>query len=247
MIKKGLPRPGELVIAEVVSINPNSVIVKLKEYEGEGLIHISEVSSGWIKDIRRFVKIGQEIVGKVLRSHDGILLSMKRVSQQEGAGKIKNYRLELRAEKLIEMAGQSLGLSPKQTHDEIGDLILDKFGSFYEVFKLGVNKPQQLKKHIPDKWIDIIIDLAKKNIAKKEFELRARLFLSSTKSDGIVHIKDVLKRAEKSGLGITYISAPEYLIKYPTKDPKKGLKELESKLEKIVSESELARFEIIDQ
>lgn len=247
MIKKGLPRQGELVIAEVVNINPNSVIVKLKEYDAEGLIHISEVSSGWIKDIRRFVKIGQEIVAKVLRSHDGISLSMKRVSSQEGAGKIKNYRLELRAEKLIELAGQSLGLSPKQTYDEIGELILEKFGSFYEVLKLGVNKPQQLKKHIPDKWIDIIIDVAKKNITKKEFELRARLFLSSTNPDGILHIKDVLKKAEKSGLNITYISAPEYLIKYPTKDPKKGLKELELRLEKVVSEAESAHFEIIDQ
>ncbi len=247
MIKKGLPRPGELVIAEVVSINPNSVIVKLKEYDAEGLIHISEVSSGWIKDIRRFVKTGQEIVAKVMRSHDGVSLSMKRVSSQEGSGKIKNYRLELRAEKLIELAGQSLGLSTEQTYEEIGELILEKFGSFYEVFKLGVNKPHHLKKHIPDKWIDIITDLAKKNIAKKAFELRARLFVSSTKPDGINEIKELLKKAEKSGLGITYISAPEYLIKYPTKDPKKGLKELEDKLDKVVSEAEFAKYEIIDQ
>ena len=129
----------------------------------------------------------------------------------------------------------------------MAEMILDKFGSFNGVFKLAINKPQQLKKHLPDDWLNAITEIAKKNFAKKEFEMKARLFIQTTKSDGIKFIKESLKKAEKSGLGITYISAPEYLIKYKTKDPKKGIKEFEEKLQKIVSESEDARYEIIDK
>ncbi|MBI5332878.1 MAG: S1 RNA-binding domain-containing protein [Candidatus Aenigmarchaeota archaeon] len=245
MIKKGRPNPRELVIATVEKVNPNSVFVKLKEYDAEGMIHISEVSSGWIKDIRHFVKIGQEIVAKVLNNDREVLLSMKRVSSQEKNSKIKNYRLEQRAEKLLEMAGQLLGYSAEKAMNEIGNMIIEKFGSIYIVFKLSVEKPEQLRKHMPDEWINVITEVAKKNIAQKEFELKARLFIRTTEPDGIKKIKDALKKAEKSGLSITYITAPEYLVKYSTKTPKKGMREFESKIQKITSSIE-GRYEMIE-
>ena len=245
MIKKGFPRQGELVIATIVKVNPNSVFVKLKEYDAEGMIHISEVSSGWIKDIRRFVKADQEIVAKVLRGDRELLLSMKRVSSHEQNSKIKNYRLEQRAEKLLEMAGQILGYSGEEIRKEMYDLILEKFGSLYIVFKLAVEKPDHLKKNLSDEWINAITEIPKKNIAQKEFELKARLFIKTTEPDGVKKIKDVLKKAKKTGLKIAYISAPEYLVKYSTMSPKKGIKEMENRLQKITSSIE-ARYEIIE-
>ena len=47
-------------------------------------------------------------------------------------------------------------------------------------------------------------------------------------------------------IDVTYISAPEYLMKYKTKDPKKGMKEFEEKLKTIVSEAEEASYNIIE-
>ena len=44
--RRGLPQPGELVIVKISKINPHSAFAYLEEYGTEGMIHISEVSSG---------------------------------------------------------------------------------------------------------------------------------------------------------------------------------------------------------
>jgi len=58
----GFPRQGELVIAKVVNVGPYSAFAELEDYEHTGMIHISEVSSGWVRDIRRYVKTGDTVI-----------------------------------------------------------------------------------------------------------------------------------------------------------------------------------------
>ena len=63
----GWPDPGELVVAKVDEIEDFGVFADLEEYEDKrGLIHISEVASGWIKNVRDHVREGQIVVCKVL-------------------------------------------------------------------------------------------------------------------------------------------------------------------------------------
>ncbi|MCL7418138.1 MAG: S1 RNA-binding domain-containing protein, partial [Halalkalicoccus sp.] len=63
----GWPTPGELVVGKIESIEDFGVFVDLEEYEDkQGLIHISEVASGWIKNVRDHVREGQTAVCKVL-------------------------------------------------------------------------------------------------------------------------------------------------------------------------------------
>ena len=84
-----------------------------------------------------------------------------------------------------------------------------------------------------------------KSIELKEFEFKAKIFLKSFKPDGINNIKSILKSAKKMNLDVRYIAAPEYMVKYKTKDAKKGEKEFINKLDKIVDMAEEATFEII--
>jgi translation initiation factor 2 subunit 1 len=65
--KTGLPEESELVLCTVTKVLPNSVFVTLDEYGIDGLIHISEVSPGRIRNIRDFVKEGKKVVCKILR------------------------------------------------------------------------------------------------------------------------------------------------------------------------------------
>ncbi|MFB6087147.1 MAG: S1 RNA-binding domain-containing protein, partial [Haloarculaceae archaeon] len=63
----GWPDTGELVVGEVDEIADFGVFVDLDEYEDKrGLVHISEVASGWIKNVRDHVREGQTVVAKVL-------------------------------------------------------------------------------------------------------------------------------------------------------------------------------------
>ncbi|MHA2398111.1 MAG: hypothetical protein ACXADU_04385 [Promethearchaeota archaeon] len=59
------PKEGEFVVAKVTDIENQYVYVDLIDFEGlpseetaRGMIHISEISSRWIKNIRTFVRPG---------------------------------------------------------------------------------------------------------------------------------------------------------------------------------------------
>jgi len=50
------PEAGELVVATVERIADYGAYVMLDEYGREGLLHISEISSTWVKNIRDFIR-----------------------------------------------------------------------------------------------------------------------------------------------------------------------------------------------
>jgi predicted RNA-binding protein with RPS1 domain len=53
MNKKEFPEVGELVIGDVTDVFPYGAFVKLDEYDKVGMIHIKEISSAWVKNIRK--------------------------------------------------------------------------------------------------------------------------------------------------------------------------------------------------
>ena len=61
------PEVGDLVVATVRRIVDYGAYVHLDEYGKEGLLHISEISSSWVRNIRDHVREGQKVVLKVLR------------------------------------------------------------------------------------------------------------------------------------------------------------------------------------
>ena len=62
--KEGFPEEEELVLCTVLSVYHHSVFVKLDEYDKKGLIHISEVSPGRIRNIRDYVVEGKKLYVK---------------------------------------------------------------------------------------------------------------------------------------------------------------------------------------
>ena len=56
---------GKVVEATVTGIEPYGIFVSLDEYYS-GLIHISEISHGFVKDVHDFVKIGDIIYTEII-------------------------------------------------------------------------------------------------------------------------------------------------------------------------------------
>lgn len=246
--KRGMPSEGELVICRITKINPNSAFAHMEEYDKEGMIHISEIAHGWVRDIRQHVKIGQTGVAKVLRIDDRtISLSIKRVDENQMNQKTKEYNLENKAERLLQIAAEKLGKNLEQAYEEVGFLLQEKFGSVYEGFRTALTAADNLKKRgIPEKWIPVLKETAEKNIEQKEFEFRARLLINTYKPDGISIIKSMLKKAEAAGLEVRYIAAPEYLVKYRTKNAKKGERFIAEKLEELAKTRDAeVKFEVL--
>ncbi len=221
MKKSGTPKRGEIVIGKVERITPYSVIVKLLEYDYSGMVHISEVSSGWVKDIRHYVRVGETIVAKVMKNDRSYLsLSMKRVSKNQKAEKIKEYNLERRAEKMFSIVAKDM-----HGKEKVMKTIIENFGSVYKVFEMAAKKPAiVIKKGIPEEWTEKMGEFFRNNVKQKTFEFKCIVEVSSTEPDGVDKIKKILMSLEKLGTEVIYISSPKYLMRFSTSNPKEGEK-----------------------
>ena len=79
-------KEGSIVRGKVTGIQPYGAFVQLSD-ECQGLIHISELSDGYVKDIRDFVNIGQYIDVKILKfdsDNRQARLTLKGISNYSG-------------------------------------------------------------------------------------------------------------------------------------------------------------------
>ena len=93
---EGGPSEGELVVAVVREVKQNGAYVDLDEYDGiEGFIFIGEIASGWVKNIRAFVRPGQRLICKVMRTrkdNKSLELSLKSVSEERKRDRLAQWK-----------------------------------------------------------------------------------------------------------------------------------------------------------
>jgi len=83
---------GQLVIGTVKNVKPYALFLSF-ENGSEGLLHISEISDGYIRDIEKYGSIGDQIKVKILTidEKNGFLrVSYKQVPQEESFSTHKN-------------------------------------------------------------------------------------------------------------------------------------------------------------
>ncbi|MEH7439083.1 S1 domain-containing post-transcriptional regulator GSP13 [Neobacillus drentensis] len=103
---------GSIVTGKVTGIQPYGAFVALDE-NTQGLVHISEITHGYVKDINEHLKVGDEIKVKVLsvdESAGKIGLSIRATEeapvQQQQAVKAKKPRKRQAAAIIPEADGQ---------------------------------------------------------------------------------------------------------------------------------------------
>jgi len=177
------------------------------------------------------LRIGELVVAKVIKLDEIPMLSIKRVKREEKRTKLREYELEKRARKLLQIL---LGRSgSKESQKEIEQKLRESFGSVTEAFKVAKKRVEILEKEIGRELAGLMKEGADELFKRKEVEFRAELRLQSLAPDGIDVIKQVLSKAESNGLKVSYISAPRYLVKYSSRDPKRGEKNFLQKLKEV--------------
>lgn len=92
---------GSVITGKVTGIQPYGAFVSLDE-NTQGLVHISEVTHGYVKDINEFLKVGDEVNVKVLSIDENagkIGLSIRATEEapaQPEAAKAKNLVLNVK-------------------------------------------------------------------------------------------------------------------------------------------------------
>src|SRR3990170_4529751 len=240
------PEEAELVVCTVKEVKNFGGFVTLDEYESkEGFIHIAEVSSGWIKYIRDYVREGQKLVCKVLRvdrDKGHIDLSLKAVNEHQKREKIQEWKNEQKAEKLLAISAERLGITIDEVWDRFGYDLLDKFGSLYRPFEESVMDENTLASEgFTDPWVQTFVQVAKENIVPPAVSIDGYLEITNPRPDGAVHIEEALLKAVKED-GVTvkvqYIGAPRYRLVVRAPDYKTAEEEIQKAAAKVLKHLE---------
>ncbi|MFC2174649.1 translation initiation factor IF-2 subunit alpha [archaeon] len=211
------PEPQELVVCRVKSLKGYGAFVDLLEYKKEGFIHISQIASGWIKNIRSHIGEGQIRVGLVTnvdREKNMIDVSLRKVSDNQEKRRMSQYKRAKRADKLFERAANELKEDPVESYTKIAEPLKVEFGDLYSGFEAisanGADAVKSLK--LPKKWVDHLVQLAEENVTAPEVTITRKLTLVSYAPDGVKSVRSALTALQKGGVTVTYVSAPEYLL-----------------------------------
>ncbi|MFC6874491.1 translation initiation factor IF-2 subunit alpha [Halobellus marinus] len=236
----GWPESGELVVGEVDEITDFGVFVDLDEYENKrGLCHISEVASGWIKNVRDHVREGQTVVAKVLdvdESAQQIDLSIKDVNEHQRKEKIQEWKNQQKADNWMEIAfGEDID---DERYSAIANAILADFETLYDGFETAaIHGTDALEDvDLDDEEVDAIVQTARQNVSVPYVNVTGYVDLRCPTGDGVDRIKEALQAAEgdddevpeEIDLEVTYVGAPEYRIRVQAPDYKTAEDALES-------------------
>ena len=234
--KTGFPEESELVICTVTKVNPNSVFVNLDEFDKSGLVHISEVSPGRIRNIRDYVKEGKVIVCKVLSVNQDkghIDLSLRRVTESQRRMKVNEMKQEQKAEKIIEFIAKKQKKDFKSMFKEVAAKLMGSYDSVHEGFEDVVLGNASLEKlGIEAKTAKELETLIRQRITKPEVEIKGNFKLKSYEGNGVEIVKQALKLV-KAG-EVFYKGAGTYGLSIKAEDYKKAEKALTGCVDKVV-------------
>ncbi len=246
MKRKEYPEEGEFVVGTVVNVQNYGAFVSLDEYPNkEGFIHIAEIASGWVKRIRNHIKERQKVVCKVLHvdeSKGHIDLSLKRVNEHQKREKIKEWKNNQKAEKLLEMLASRLGKTVEECYEEFADALIDKFGSLYAAFEETAYDPGILEQEgFTGEWVKEFQTLAQENITIPFVEITGYVNIASPLPDGVNHIRNALLKGEESEyedveIKIHYIGGGQHSLSVKAPDYKIAEEELRKAVERIENE-----------
>jgi translation initiation factor 2 subunit 1 len=243
--KPDWPEIGDLVIATVEEVTDFGAYVKLDEYDKKGLLHISEISSSWIRNIRDFIREGQKVVLKVLRvdaEKGHIDLSLRRVTKRERIEKIMVWKTDRKAETLLRSVAEKTGLSIDEVYEKAGAPMEKEYGlyeGFEKVVKDGASALTKIG--VPEDLATVIVEIAKERMHVPMVKVKGVVELRTTNPEGVRIIKEAFlnaKKAEKSREGkvrFYVIAAPKYCIEVMAENYKSAEAVLQRVSENIIS------------
>jgi translation initiation factor 2 subunit 1 len=239
------PEVGDLVIATIEIVTDYGAYAKLDEYNKRGLLHVSEISSSWIRNIRDFVREGQKVVLKVLRvdlEKGHIDLSLRRVTKREKIEKIKSWKKERKADALLRGVAEKVGLPVEEVYEKAGAAIDVKYG-LYEGFEKAVKEGTEVltKIGVPEDLAKAFTEVAQERIHIKMVMVKGTLEIRCSKPNGVKLIQESFlnaKKAEKArdaNIRFYVVAAPKYSVEVMADNWKRAEEVLQKVAQEVVT------------
>lgn len=225
LVKKGYPEEDEFVLCTITNIQYHCVFAKLDEYDNKsGMIHISEIASGRIRNIREYVREGKKVVCKVLRislDKGHIDLSLRRVNDAQRRIKTNEIKQQQSAEKIIELVAKTKKIKPLALLNKLYKAVLTEYPSIYACFEDVVREDANLAKLGLEKDLAREVEsVVRQRVKPPEIHIAGDIYLSSFDSNGLDLIKKALAKAKATNVTIKYKAAGTYTIDAQGEDPK---------------------------
>jgi translation initiation factor 2 subunit 1 len=223
------PEVGDLVVATVTRVVDYGAYVKLDEYPGvEGLIHISEIASTYVKNIRVHVRQGQKLALKVLRvstQRAQVDLSLRRVTGREKSEKMLEWKKVKKADSIIKGAAERLKVGEEDL-TKVRAIIDEKFDNPYDAFEETIDEGEETftKLGMSEDWAKALTEVARSKIRLEKAKVIGTVELTCVKTAGVEAIKQALRGAKKvkktrgTSIKIYAIGSPRYRLEVRSKE-----------------------------
>ncbi len=240
------PETGEMVVATVSRIESYGAYVTLDEYDNkEALLHISEISSRWVRNIRNHVRENQKVVLQVLRvdpSKGQVDLSLRRVNKDDRRKKIEQWKKNRKGETLLKQAATDLKMTPEDLFNEISPKLNEVNLNLYDALEQAAKKGAKVftDAGVKEKTADALSNVAKDKIVVKGVTVQGVFEVTAMGSRGIEEIKELFQGLKELGdetesvINIYALGSPKYRVEVTAEDYKKA----EFALDRVVKQAE---------
>ena len=230
------PKRDEIVLARVTKVLNYGVFLDLVEYPGvQGFVHISQVASSWVKNIRSVVKENEMRAAQVTHfdvEKKQVDLSFNRVSDAIQKQRIEAYKNAQKNHRLMEM----LSKEQKKPFSEVEKLVvqplMEYYGSLQDAFADIAKDGAKAAVGVSKEWVVPLTDLVQKNIVVPKKIIRGTLSLSTLAPNGVELIRQALLKAKSSAKGadleLFYEGSGKYAVKITSDDFKTAEKVLKA-------------------
>lgn len=244
LLKEGYPEENDLVICTVTRIQHHSVFCTLDEYENKsGMLHISEISAGRVRNITEYVREGKTIVCKVLSidpEKGYIDLSLRRVTEAQKKAKAMSIKKHQTAMKIVGAAATAADMETQKLWDEL-ETKKGEYESVFDLFQAFVESNAALP--LSGKTKTTVEKVVLERLKPASVVIKGQLELTTYEPNGVALIHEAF--ADAPNLDANYLGGGKYGIQVTAKDYKKAeailkadldalTKRLEKKSDKLV-------------
>ena len=229
---KNPPKEGDYVLCTVNNIVNHSVFVTMEEYGNlSGMIHISEISPGRIRNIREFVVEGKKIICMVLRirqDRNQFELSLRRAQVNKRRAKLEEIKNEETAEKIIEITAKQLSMDFKTLYSQISYRVLQSYPMINYLFnEVALENDARLSDFVQDKKIhDKLLENIKMRIKPEKVEIKRSVSIVSHEGNGAEIVRnafiELFKKISSEKADIKYLGSGKYSISINAPDFQDG-------------------------
>ncbi len=228
--KDGFPEVNDIVYCTVKKISGgNTVFVDIEEFEKEGVLTISEIAPGRIRNLRDHVEEGRKIICKVIRVEEGknrIDVSLRRVSVIMRNQKLETIKKEEFAEKMYEDAAKELSITKDDLFEKTYKPIFEEYETVFEsLYAIMIdNSKIEMFVDLNKEQRELFLKFINDRIKPEEVTIKKIFKLYSTAKEGVEEVKSAINNAYSvfnyDKFQITYKAAGEFGVTIVHEDKK---------------------------